>query len=231
VAGELSPLVLERIVKTYKTRATEIEAVRSVDLEVRRGEIVAIVGPSGSGKTTLLSIAGCLLRPTAGRVVILGQDVTGLGQSRLSEFRLRHIGFVFQAFNLLPGLSAQENIEIALNLAGVSGGDAHERADGLLDMLGLTARARQRPPDLSAGEQQRLAVCRALANRPDVILADEPTANLDSAAGHRVMELMRSAVEAGEAQGLVVVTHDTRILDLAHRVLLMEDGLLRPAGQ
>jgi len=229
VLSELSPLVLERIVKTYKTRATEIEAVRGVDLDVRPGEIVAIVGPSGSGKTTLLSIAGCLLRPTSGRVIILGQDVTGLGQSRLSEFRLRHIGFVFQAFNLLPGLSAQENVEIALNLAGLAGDAAHDRAGQLLELLGLTPRAHQRPPDLSAGEQQRLAVCRALANRPDIILADEPTANLDSHAGHRVMELMRSAVEAGEAKGLVVVTHDTRILDLAHRVLLMEDGQLRPA--
>ncbi len=225
---EPNPLVLDDIVKTYRTRATEIEAVRGVSLEVRPGEIVAIVGPSGSGKTTLLSIAGCLLRPTAGRVTILGEDVTGLGQARLAGFRLRHIGFVFQAFNLLPALSAQENVEIALNLAGTAGGDAHDRADQLLELLALTPRAHQRPPDLSAGEQQRLAVCRALANRPDVILADEPTANLDSRAGHGVMELMRAAVEGGEAKGLVVVTHDTRILDVAHRVLLMEDGRLRP---
>jgi putative ABC transport system ATP-binding protein len=203
--------------------------VRDASFTVETGENVAIVGPSGSGKTTLLSIAGCLLRPTSGRVFVLGHEVTSLGQLRLSRFRLRHIGFIFQAFNLLPALSARENIEVALNLGGTDGARAHGRADELLEMLELSARARQRPPDLSGGEQQRLAVARALANRPDIILADEPTANLDSHAGHRVMELIRAAVAAGEAKGLVVVTHDTRIVDLAHRVLLMEDGQLRSA--
>lgn len=224
-----SPLVLRDVVKVYGTGPAAVEAVRGVSLEVREGEIVAIVGPSGSGKTTLLSIAGCLLRPTSGSVYILGEEATRLGQARLARFRLRHIGFVFQSFNLLPALTAQENVEIALNLAGVTGRAARERARHLLDLLGLTPRAHQRPPDLSAGEQQRLAVARALANAPDIILADEPTANLDSKAGRRVMELMRSAVEQGEAKGLVVVTHDARILDVAHRVLTMEDGLLRPA--
>ena len=227
MTGEERPLVLRDIVKTYGSGATAVAAVRGVSLTVARGEIVAIVGPSGSGKTTLLSIAGCLLRPTSGQVLILGDEVTGLGEARLAGFRLRHIGFVFQTFNLLPSLSARENVEIALNLAGLAGRPAHERAVQLLDLLDLRPRAHQRPPDLSGGEQQRLAVARALANRPDIILADEPTANLDSHAGHRVMELMRSAVEAGEAKGLVIVTHDTRIVDLAHRVLYMEDGRLR----
>ncbi len=229
MANAASPLVLRNIVKVYGSGAAAVQAVRGVSLEVRQGEIVAIVGPSGSGKTTLLSIAGCLLRPTSGQVYILGEEATRLGQARLAEFRLRHIGFVFQSFNLLPALTAQENIEIALNLAGVTGRAARERARHLLELLGLTPRAHQRPPDLSAGEQQRLAVARALANTPDIILADEPTANLDSKAGRRVMELMRSAVEQGEAKGLVVVTHDARILDVAHRVLTMEDGQLRPA--
>jgi putative ABC transport system ATP-binding protein len=229
VPGEEHPLVLREIVKTYGSGAGAVEAVRGVSLSVARGEIVAIVGPSGSGKTTLLSIAGCLLRPTSGEVVILGDEVTGLGDARLAGFRLRHIGFVFQTFNLLPSLTTGENVEIALNLAGLAGKPAHDRAAQLLDLLELTPRAHQRPPDLSGGEQQRLAVARALANRPDIILADEPTANLDSHAGHRVMELMRSAVEAGEAKGLVIVTHDTRILDLAHRVLQMEDGRVREA--
>lgn len=228
MADEPAPLALQDIVKTYGSGPAAVQAVRGVSLEVQAGEIVAIVGPSGSGKTTLLSIAGCLLRPTSGRVKILGRDVTGLGQAQLAGLRLRHIGFVFQAFNLLPALSAEENVEIALNLAGVVGRQAHERSHQLLDLLELTPRARRGPPDLSAGEQQRLAVSRALANRPDIILADEPTANLDSQSGHRVMELMRSAVEAGEAKALVVVTHDLRILDLARRVFLMEDGLLRP---
>jgi len=228
VRGEPSPLVLQDIAKTYGVGPSAVHAVRGVSLVVRPAEIVAIVGPSGSGKTTLLSIAGCLLRPTSGQVHILDQLVTGLGQARLADFRLHHIGFVFQTFNLLPALTARENVEIALNLAGVDGRSAHERTHELLDLLELTPRARQRPPDLSGGEQQRLAVARALANRPDIILADEPTANLDSRAGHRVMELMRSAIEGGEAKGLVIVTHDTRIIDVAHRVLLMEDGLIRP---
>ena len=229
MATEGAPLALQNVSKTFGTGENAIRAVQDASFEVRPGEILAIVGPSGSGKTTLLSIAGCLLRPTAGQVFILGQKVTALGQLRLSGFRLRHIGFIFQSFNLMPALSARENIEIALNLAGIEATAAHERADRLLEMLELGHRARQRPPDLSGGEQQRLAVARALANKPDIILADEPTANLDSRAGHRVMELMKSAVAAGEAKGLVVVTHDTRILDLSHRVLLMEDGRLRPA--
>jgi len=229
VTDDAPPLVLRNISKTYGAGETAVDAVREASLAVEPGEILAIVGPSGSGKTTLLSVAGCLLRPTSGQVVILGQEVTTFGQSQLSGFRLRHIGFVFQTFNLLPSLSARENVEIALNLAGLAGHQAHDRADRLLDLLELTQRARHRPPDLSGGEQQRLAVARALANRPDIILADEPTASLDSRVGHQVMELMRSAVIAGEARGLVVVTHDTRILDLAHRVLLMEDGVLRPA--
>lgn len=229
MANPAFPLVLRDIVKVYGSGPTAVHAVRGVSLEVQKGEIVAIVGPSGSGKTTLLSIAGCLLRPTSGSVYILGEEATRLGQARLAQFRLRHIGFVFQSFNLLPALTAQENVEIALNLAGVTGRTARERARHLLDLLGLTPRAHTRPPDLSAGEQQRLAVARALANAPDIILADEPTANLDSKAGRRVMELMRSAVEQGEAKGLVVVTHDARILDVAHRVLTMEDGVLRPA--
>lgn len=230
MTNEAAPLVLQDVSKTYGSGDRAVYAVREASFAVENGEIVAIVGPSGSGKTTLLSIAGCLLRPTSGRVFILGREVTALGQLRLAGFRLRHIGFIFQAFNLLPALSARENVEVALNLAGLDGKRAHMRADELLDMLELTSRARQRPPDLSGGEQQRLAVARALANKPDIILADEPTANLDSHAGHQVMELMRSAVEAGQAKGLVIVTHDTRIVDLAHRVLFMEDGRLRPVA-
>lgn len=222
-----SPLVLSDVDKTYGEGASAVNAVRGASFEVAPGEILAIIGPSGSGKTTLLSMAGCLLRPTAGRVIILGEDVTGLGQAKLARFRRHHIGFVFQSFNLLSPLTARENVEIALNLAGVSGLDARERADRLLELLDLGPFVNRRPADLSGGEQQRLAVARALANRPDIILADEPTASLDSRAGHRVMELLRSAIEAEEAKGLVIVTHDVRILDVVHRVLLMEDGVLR----
>lgn len=223
------PLVLESVSKVFRSGASEVRAVSEVDAEVREGEIVAIVGPSGSGKTTLLSMAGGLLTPTFGRVMVLGEDLYRLSHRQRAAFRLRHIGFVFQAFNLLPSLDVRENVEIALNLAGVTGDAAHRRAGSLLELLQLQHRASLRPGNLSGGEQQRLAIARALANRPELILADEPTASLDSQAGHRVMELMRLAVEAGEASSLVVVTHDVRILDLAHRVLYVEDGRLRPA--
>jgi putative ABC transport system ATP-binding protein len=225
-----NPLVLENVSKQYGSGASVVQAVVGANLTVREGEIVAIVGPSGSGKTTLLSMAGCLMRPSSGTIRVLGEDVTRISELRLGRFRLRHVGFVFQSFNLLASLSAHENIEIALNLAGRSGQDAWRRTRDLLELLELVHREGNRPADLSAGEQQRLAVARALANRPDLILADEPTANLDSRSGRRVMELMRTAVEAREAKALVVVTHDMRVIDLAHRVLTMEDGLLSPGG-
>lgn len=221
-----APLVLDAISKTYGDGPSAVTAVKGVSLAVADGEILAIVGPSGSGKTTLLSVAGCLLRPTSGRVRVLGEDVTDYSHRRRAEVRRRHVGFVFQAFNLLAPLTARENIEVALNVAGVAGPAARARAEHLLAQLDLAPLALRRPPDLSGGEQQRLAVARALANRPDVILADEPTASLDSIAGHRVMELLRASVEAREARALVIVTHDTRILDTVHRVLTMEDGIL-----
>jgi putative ABC transport system ATP-binding protein len=230
MANDPLPLVLSDVEKVYGEGAGAVRAVNSASLEVRPGETVAIVGPSGSGKTTLLSIAGCLLRPTSGRVIILGEDVTRVGQPSLAGVRRRHIGFVFQSFNLLSPLTARENVEIALNLSGLYGREARERSGKLLNMLDLQQFGDRKPSDLSGGEQQRLAVARALANRPDIILADEPTASLDSRAGHRVMELMRSAVEAGEAKALVIVTHDSRILDVVDRVLLMEDGSLRQRG-
>lgn len=221
------PLCVEGVSKSFGAGPSAVHAVRDATFAVRTGEIVAIVGPSGSGKSTLLSMLGCLLTPTSGRITILGQDVTRLSQGALSAFRLRHIGFVFQSFNLLAALSARENIEIALNLAGTAGRRARERSSDLLEMLEIGARGQMRPGNMSGGEQQRLAIGRALANRPDVILADEPTASLDSRAGRRMMELMRAAVDGGEAKSLVVVTHDTRILDLCQRVLEMEDGQLR----
>lgn len=223
-------LSLEQVSMVFRTGETEITAVRGVTAEVRSGETLAIVGPSGSGKTTLLSIAGCLLSPTSGRIRILDEDVTGASRARQAAVRLRHIGFVFQSFNLLPALTAAENVEIALNLAGASGRPAYERARELLALLDLEHRVSSRPARLSGGEQQRLAVARALANRPDIILADEPTASLDSLAGRRVMDLMHTAVARGEAKSLVVVTHDTRILGMADRVLYMEDGALSDAA-
>lgn len=223
----ISPLVVHDISKSFGSGDSKVLAVDRVSFQVEEGEVVVIIGPSGCGKTTLLSLLGCLLRPTSGEISILGEEVTRLSERRRAQFRLRHIGFVFQSFNLISALNATENVEIALNLAGMTGAAARRRVSGLFELLDLTQRAPMRPNDMSGGEQQRLAIARALANRPDIIFADEPTASLDSRAGRAVMELMQSAVEAGETKGLVVVTHDMRILDVAHRVLAMEDGVVR----
>jgi putative ABC transport system ATP-binding protein len=221
------PLSLVGVTKVYGRPPSQVRAVDNVTLHAEVGEVIVIVGPSGSGKTTLLSIAGCLLQPSAGRVEVMGHDITALRERELPRIRIRHIGFVFQSFNLLDPLSAEENVRIALNLAGVRGGEALERATDLLDQLGLRHTRHRRPSQLSAGERQRVAIARALANRPSVVLADEPTANLDSRSGLRVMELLSSAVRRGEGQALVVVTHDQRLLDVADRVLWMEDGRLK----
>lgn len=219
-------LLLSDVKMVFGKGAAAVEALRGVNLSVADGEIVAIVGPSGSGKTTLLSVAGCLLRPTAGSVRLLDQETLGLSESRRAELRLRRIGFVFQAFNLLPALSAIENVQLVNSLAGANRREARARAEYLLGSLGLAHRASVRPGNLSGGEQQRLAVARALANRPDLILADEPTSSLDSQAGRQVMELMVGCIRQREARSLVVVTHDARILGLVDRVIELEDGRL-----
>jgi putative ABC transport system ATP-binding protein len=203
--------------------ATEVRAVRGVDLDVRPGEVLLIMGPSGSGKTTLLSMLGAMLRPTSGRVVVDGTDLTALRESRLPAFRARHFGFVFQDFNLLGALSARENVEFALNLAGVRGRAARRRAEQLLSDLGLGERLGFRPHKLSGGEKQRIAIARALANEPAVILADEPTANLDSKIGHEIARLLRRAA-TDQRRSVVIVSHDTRLKDIADRLLWLEDG-------
>lgn len=203
--------------------ATEVRAIRGVDLDVSPGEVVLIMGPSGSGKTTLLSMLGAMLRPTAGRVVVDGRDLTAMSESRLPAFRARHFGFVFQDFNLLGALSARENVEFALNLAGTRGRAARRRADQLLGDLGLGERLGFRPHKLSGGEKQRVAIARALANEPAVILADEPTANLDSKIGHEIARLLRR-IASEQRCSVVIVSHDARLKDIADRVLWLEDG-------
>jgi putative ABC transport system ATP-binding protein len=210
----------------YGRPPSEVVAVDDLNMDAHEGEILVILGPSGSGKTTLLSIAGCLLRPTRGTVRVLGNDVTALGESELPRVRLHEIGFVFQTFNLIQPLTATENVLIPMNLAGTPASEARVRASLLLEELGLGHRKHQRPNELSAGEQQRVAIARALANRPAVLLADEPTANLDSATGRRVMQLLRGTIDKGEARTLVVVTHDSRVLAFADRTFWMEDGRL-----
>jgi len=218
------------LTKTFGQGEVQVQAVRGIDLEVRRGEVVLIMGASGSGKTTLLSMLGAMLRPTSGRVEVDGVDLATLPESKLPEFRTRRFGFVFQDFNLLSALSAEENVEFALNLAGVTGRRARERAGRLLDGLGLAGRRRFRPDKLSGGEKQRVAIARALANEPAVILADEPTANLDSKIGHEIARLLRR-IASEERRSVVIVSHDARLKEIADRVLWMEDGQFRSLSE
>ena len=219
-------LTVESVTKVFGTARTQVRAVDGVSFAVGRGEIVLIMGPSGSGKTTLLTILGGLLRPTSGRVVINGLDLGAMRTGELPKVRRQHVGFVFQSFNLLESLSAQENVEVALNVAGVGGDAARERARDLLIQAGLEGRLDFRARDLSGGEKQRVSIARALANRPQLLLADEPTANLDSRNGHEVMQLLHDLAKR-EGRTVVVVSHDTRLQDIADRVLWLEDGRLR----
>lgn len=219
-------LELRHVSKIYGSGHTVVVASDDVNLQIRQGEIVLIMGPSGSGKTTLLSMAGLLLGPSRGDVLVKGRNVSGLGQRERAALRLRTIGFVFQSYNLLGALTARENVEVVLNMAGVNGPAARERASGLLQLLGLGERMHHKPADLSGGEKQRVAIARALANDPPLILADEPTGNLDSKTGREVMELLCCGLGRDQGRAIVVVTHDHRLREIADRVLWLEDGRL-----
>ncbi|GGL08098.1 ABC transporter ATP-binding protein [Deinococcus radiotolerans] len=221
-------LALRAVSRTYGDGDGLITALHPATLDVRPGELVAVNGPSGSGKSTFLSIAGALLRPTTGQVLIAGQDVTALPQRALAPFRLRHLGFVLQGSNLIPYLSVREQLTLVPHLAGQRGPDAGRRADELLAQLGLTGRAGHLPDALSGGQRQRVAIARALINDPQLILADEPTASLDSARGREVVELLAAQVRTG-GRAAVMVTHDERVLDLCDRVVSIVDGQLRGA--
>ena len=216
-------LQISHVTKRYGSGATEVVAVQDVSLSVAPGEIVLIMGPSGSGKTTLLSMLGALLKPTEGEIQINGDVISALKENRLPDIRLRQFGFIFQDFNLLSALSALENVAIVAELAGVRGSDARRKATELLTALGLGQRLNFLPEKLSGGEKQRVAIARALVNNPALILADEPTANLDSKIGHEIMRLMRSIAKE-QGRSVVIVSHDQRIKDIADRVLWLEDG-------
>jgi putative ABC transport system ATP-binding protein len=217
-------LEARNLAKTYETGGAKVLALRGVDISVERGEFVAIMGPSGCGKSTLLNLLAGLDRPTAGEVWLDGTRIVGLSETDLARLRRHKVGFVFQFFNLVPTLTAVENVELPLLLVGRRRGEARRSANELLSELGLAGKTGAAPLQLSGGEQQRVALARALANGPDVVLADEPTGNLDSAAARDVLGLFRAARARG--QTLVLATHDASVASAADRVITLRDGLV-----
>jgi putative ABC transport system ATP-binding protein len=219
----MQSVVLERVSRSYRLDDVEVPALVDIDLEILPDRFTVISGPSGSGKTTLLNLIGCIDRPSSGKLVVAGQPVQGLGDDELSDFRATHLGFVFQNFNLLPVLSAYENIEYPLRLAHVPAGEREERVNGLLAAVGLEGHARHRPGQMSGGQRQRVAIARALAARPKLVLADEPTANLDSKTGTAIIELMRRMQQEHHVS-FVFSSHDPKVLEEADDAVHIRDG-------
>jgi putative ABC transport system ATP-binding protein len=223
-------LKAENLSKTYMLGKRSVPALSKLNVDVNRGEFVAIMGPSGSGKTTLLNILGCLDKPTAGRVILDGVDITKLPENKLCKIRRNKLGFIFQTFNLLPYLNAGENIEVPMEYTGRSKNERKERARELLRFVGLSEREDHRPQKLSAGEQQRVAIARALANEPAIILADEPTGNLDTENKHEIVRLLANLnIERGTT--VVMVSHDSQVASHSERVFLMKDGKITKEKQ
>ena len=223
------PIVEARgVTKTFPMPAGPVEALRDVTLQIDRGDYVAIAGPSGCGKSTLLHILGCVEPPTCGELLFEDRDVASVSDADRSRIRLGKIGFVFQRFFLLPMLTAAENVELPQGEAGIPKAERRRRTAELLDYVGLAPRAHHRPSQLSGGEMQRVAIARALANRPQLLLADEPTGELDEATGHAIADLLDRVHRDGNA--VVVVTHDQRIASRARRTFRMHDGGIAPAG-
>jgi len=218
----MNVIEIQNVHKIYEG-AVPVNAVNGVNLSIGRGEFTAIVGPSGSGKTTLLNLIGGLDKPNSGSITIDGVEIGGLKSSKLIDFRLWNIGFVFQAYNLIPVLSAKENVKFIMELQGKTSAECEDRAMSLLKSVGLADRANSRPSKLSGGQQQRVAVARALASKPKFILADEPTANLDSATTANLLEIMET-LNKEENITFVFSTHDKRVVDKARRVITIEDG-------
>jgi len=208
--------------KVYDTGKVKVEALKGIDLHIDKGEMVAIVGPSGSGKSTLMNLVGCLDTPTSGEYQLAGENVAGVTRDQLADIRNRRVGFVFQNFNLLPHITAQENIELPMLFGGVSPSERRDRAAELLTRVGLGDRLDHKPTELSGGQMQRVAIARALAMNPDIILADEPTGNLDSSAGTDIMSLFTELWEAGRT--LVIITHDPALAKRAGRMVEIRDG-------
>lgn len=219
-------IIARRVEMVFQSGQRRFQALQRIDWEIKSGDIQILMGPSGSGKTTLLSILAGLLTPTDGNVYLLGEEITTMSRSKLARFRRQNIGFIFQNFNLFPALTAAENIEVVLNIKGIRGKKAQYQAQALLEEVGLGIQRNQKPEDLSGGQKQRVAIARALAGNPQIIMADEPTAALDSHSGHTVIELLRRLAKEGGCT-VLMVTHDPRIIDVADRVTYLEDGVLR----
>ena len=229
--GGVPVLTVRGLTKTYGAGETAVDAVRSVDLDVASGEVLLVMGPSGSGKTTLLLMLGALLRPTSGSITVTSRDrrdvnIAAAPEKQLPALRSHTFGFIFQDYALLDALTATENIAVAANLAGTTGSAARHRATELLERVGLAHRATARPSQMSGGEQQRVAVARALSNDPPVLLADEPTANLDASRGRDLARLLRRLADE-DHRSVVIVSHDDRLREIADRVLWLEDGQFR----
>lgn len=222
-AGTMKILEIKNVYKIYNETEVRVHAVNDVTLNFQEGEFAAIVGPSGSGKTTLLNLIGGLDNPTSGEIIIDGTNLAKLKSSELIDFRMRNIGFVFQAYNLIPVLTAKENVEFIMNLQKWSVKTRDERTFELLNAVGLSDRANSRPAKMSGGQQQRIAVARALASRPKFVLADEPTANLDSKSASTLLEIMEK-LNNEEKITFIFSTHDARVVKMAHRVITLEDG-------
>jgi putative ABC transport system ATP-binding protein len=220
------PLIeIEEVSVNYGTGPAMCQALRDVSLTVNAGEVLLMMGPSGSGKTTLTQVLGCLLPPTTGRVRLFGDAVEHLDQRALGEIRLRHYGFVFQGYNLFPTLRAWENVALALDLVGIRGAEAERRSHELLGEVGLALKANTYPVNLSGGERQRVAIARALAADPDILLADEPTAALDSTNGQSVIALLAGLAKSGD-RAVVIVSHDSRVIPHGDRLVVLDDGCI-----
>ena len=218
-------IITQDISKTYGRPPLQVFALRPTNLHIKKGDYIAIIGPSGSGKSTLMNLLGCLDKPTSGKIFIEGSDVSKLNENELARIRREKIGFIFQKYNLIPTLNAMENIELSMGFAGVDSQKRTAKAKKLLELVDLSKRLTHKPSEMSGGEQQRVAIARALANDPSIILADEPTGNVDTKSGENIMNILEEINRKGET--IIVVTHNMAIAQRAKRVLRIQDGVVK----